>query len=291
MTTQRQIIDYNQRFPFKITRVKQLNNNYLVLPHWHEQLEVIQVVSGSVQVKVDEQTYIGEEGDIFFFNSRQVHSVMNKDEKVDPMIHGMLFDRVLLYRAIANQETELWISSLLGHRKIRNQYTPTHKLWPKLNEGLKMLSEENTSKLIGYELLIISEIYSFIVSILRMYAIEISLDLSPIRYIEQYAKLKPAVDYIEKQYANKMNLEEISSQSNMSSFHFSREFKKLFGMTPMQMVTDVRLHRAKQLLLDSNISITEVAGLIGFYDVGHFSKVFKQKNGYTPLQFRKGFDL
>ncbi|MCU6712584.1 AraC family transcriptional regulator [Paenibacillus sp. J5C_2022] len=290
MTTERQVIDYKQRFPFKITRVTHLINNYLVLPHWHEQLEIIQVVSGSVQVKVDELTYIGEEGDIFFFNSRQVHSVMNKSERGEPAIHGMLFDQVLLYRAMANQETEQWISSLLGHRKIRNQYTPAHKLWPKLNGGFKTVIEEFTSKPIGYELLIISEIYSFIISILRIYAMEISVNLSPVRYIEQYAKLKPAVDYIEKHYANKMDLKEISSQANMSSFHFTREFKKLFGITPMQMVIDVRLHRAKQLLLDSNISVTEVASLIGFYDVGHFSNVFKQKNGCTPLQFRKRFD-
>ncbi|GEM_PF-5854976 len=290
MTSEQQIIDYKQRFPFKITSVHKMNNNYLVLPHWHEQLEIIQVVTGSVQVKVDELTYIGEEGDIFFFNSRQVHSVMNKNEEINPVIHGMLFDRILLYRAMANQETEQWISSLLGHRKIRNQYTPTDKLWPELNEGFKTVIEEHTSKLIGYELLVISEIYSFIISILRIHAIETSLDLSPVRYIEQYVKLKPAVDYIEKHYTNKINLEEISSQCNMSPFHFTREFKKLFGMTPMLMVTDVRLQRAKQLLLDSNVSITEVASIIGFYDVGHFSKVFKQKNGYTPLQFRKGYD-
>src|SRR5690606_5370694 len=101
---------------------------------------------------------------------------------------------------------------------------------------------------------------------------EISSDVNPSRYIEQYSKLKPALDYIEEHYANKLSLEVISSKSNMSPYHFTREFKKLFGMTPMQMVTDVRIHRAKRLLLDLNISITEVSSLVGFYDVGHFSK-------------------
>ncbi|WP_181376825.1 AraC family transcriptional regulator [Paenibacillus agaridevorans] len=292
MTTQRQIVDYKQRFPFRISNVGRnaMVDHYLVLPHWHEHLELIKIVKGTVQVKVDDQTYIGEEGDVFFFNSCQIHSVSVLNNDIESRIHGMIFDRILLYRAMANQETEQWISSLLGHRTIRNQYTPAHELWPKLNEGFNTVIEENTTKSIGYELIIISEIYSLIMSILRIYASEISSDVNPSRYIERYSKLKPALDYIEENYANKISLEEISSQSNMSPYHFTREFKKLFGMTPMQMVTDVRLHRAKRLLLDLNTSITEVSSLAGFYDVGHFSKVFKQKNGCSPLQFRKGFN-
>ncbi len=69
--------------------------------------------------------------------------------------------------------------------------------------------------------------------------------------------------------------------------HQARVFKRVFGATPLQYVTSLRLERAKNLLCRTSTRITEIAQKLGFTDVGYFSKLFHKHVGQSPGQFRK----
>lgn len=100
-------------------------------------------------------------------------------------------------------------------------------------------------------------------------------------------KIKQVHDYLDKYYAEKINLENLASRFFISKFHLSREYKKIYGVTIGNELTSIRVSHAKSMLRFSDDSIENIALNCGFQEAGYFIKVFKKAEGMTPLEYRK----
>lgn len=83
------------------------------------------------------------------------------------------------------------------------------------------------------------------------------------------------------------SLDELSHRAGYTKDHFARVFKKVMGQTPQDYLISARVRRARQLLVQSNLSIKEIASALGYRDVYFFSRQFKSKMGMTPSEARK----
>lgn len=99
--------------------------------------------------------------------------------------------------------------------------------------------------------------------------------------------ISEAVDYINKNYDKDISLKEITKKAYLSKFHFSRIFKKYTSYSPYQYLTTVRLNHCRELLLNHNYSIKEVADMCGFKRLDYFSAMFKKKFKYSPSLYRE----
>ncbi|MEJ7710671.1 MAG: helix-turn-helix transcriptional regulator [Pyrinomonadaceae bacterium] len=81
-------------------------------------------------------------------------------------------------------------------------------------------------------------------------------------------------------------LEEIAAAAYLSPFHFARLFKKLTGATPHAYLAALRTNRARTLLAETDLSITEISARVGYASPSHFTKAFRQTAGLTPRDFR-----
>ncbi len=100
-------------------------------------------------------------------------------------------------------------------------------------------------------------------------------------------KLQQIHTYLVENYAQKINLEDLSEQFFISKFHLSREYKKIYGNTIGNELTYQRISHAKSMLRFSDDSIDTIALNCGFQDSGYFIKVFKKAENMTPLEYRK----
>ncbi|MDO4463407.1 MAG: AraC family transcriptional regulator [Bacillota bacterium] len=100
-------------------------------------------------------------------------------------------------------------------------------------------------------------------------------------------KLKQIHEYISENYSRKISLEDLADRFFISKFHLSREYKKIYGTTLGNALTNLRLSHAKSMLRFSDDSIDTIALSCGFQDTGYFIKVFKKAENMTPLQYRK----
>lgn len=99
------------------------------------------------------------------------------------------------------------------------------------------------------------------------------------------AAIQRVRDYIHDNLRQELRLEELATVANMSSFHFSRLFKKTTGMPPHQYVVAERIKRAKHLLRHSTFSISHIAAELG-YSPAHFGLVFRRVTKMTPSLYR-----
>lgn len=93
--------------------------------------------------------------------------------------------------------------------------------------------------------------------------------------------------YISSHLSDPLPLGELAARAFMSEYHFIRTFKKETGYTPHAYIVDARMHAAKYLLTNSDISIKHICEECGFTDASSFCAAFKRKNGISPIEFRR----
>lgn len=99
--------------------------------------------------------------------------------------------------------------------------------------------------------------------------------------------VETAVRYINKNYMNKITLNDLSKIVHLSPYYFHKVFCDATGATPYDYILDKRIQKAKQMLSYTNLPIADIASNCGFTDQAYFGKMFKSKTGQTPLKFRK----
>ena len=99
--------------------------------------------------------------------------------------------------------------------------------------------------------------------------------------------IKEAINFIERQFTEKITVEEIAAASGLNKNYFSKLFKNNLGQSPYQFLTNYRINKAKQFLRYSSLSIKEIAEQVGYPDQLAFSKVFKNSVGINPSQWRQ----
>ena len=98
--------------------------------------------------------------------------------------------------------------------------------------------------------------------------------------------VKKAEDYIEKRMSEDLSLEDVAEAINVSPFYLSRLFKEVRGENYINYLTDLRMRKARELLKNPRSSIKEISSEVGFNDQNYFSRIFKNKFGMTPTEFR-----
>ncbi len=100
-------------------------------------------------------------------------------------------------------------------------------------------------------------------------------------------KYKSVLEYIEKNYRKDLSVNELASVMNVSPTYFANSFKKAFHISPKQYILNKRLTESQQLLLETDMSVKEIAYLVGFENENYFSEFFAQKTGVSALKYRK----
>lgn len=100
------------------------------------------------------------------------------------------------------------------------------------------------------------------------------------------ASVERAVRRIKEHLAEPLDLDQLAEVAAMSKFHFVRVFEKVTGTTPHHFLSCLRMQRAKELLLTSTLSITEVCMEVGYSSLGSFSSTFRELVGLAPQEFR-----
>lgn len=131
--------------------------------------------------------------------------------------------------------------------------------------------------------------YEAILNLLRIFAEHLSIVCNQIAV--QHTNSEPPViakakEYIIVHQAEDISLGQVAKAVNTSTFYFCKIFKKYTGLNFTDYVSRVRIEKAKNLLLNPNLRVSEIAYEVGFQSLTHFNRVFKRVVGQSPTHFR-----
>jgi len=114
-------------------------------------------------------------------------------------------------------------------------------------------------------------------------------DLAAIAKSDKSVHVLSAIQYIEENFTEKIDLATCAKQAKMSKYHFCRYFKEKMGLTPMKFIKILRIAKAKKLLQRDDLSLTEIALATGFGDYNSLYRNFKRFAGLSPKSYRDTF--
>lgn len=244
--------------------------------HVHENLvEVLLVYEGSGIYTIDNNKYIAKKGDLIFYNSGVVHDEFGGN--------GSNLGTYCL--GISN----LKILKLGDNKIIEDNYCPIINCNEYFDDILSMF--DIIRKSIDVDGIHVAEFSNFLVQALVVkfrIIIEKNGDVKQIKEPSLVTKVKI---YIDKNYNENISLKSIAEAVNANQYYLSHIFKEETGFSPMQYVTRRRIGEAQNLLINTQLSITEIAANVGYNNSNYFQNVFKKIVGYTPGSYRKRWQV
>ena len=119
-----------------------------------------------------------------------------------------------------------------------------------------------------------------------------SIDVSTLPPAQQaWGGLSPGAmrrvrEYVEAHLGESIDLSMLAGVAGLSVHHFARQFKQSTGVTPHVYLTQKRVERAQQMLVQTDLALAEIAFAVGFFDQGHLARHFRHMLGTTPRAFR-----
>ncbi|MBN1498876.1 MAG: helix-turn-helix domain-containing protein [Spirochaetes bacterium] len=263
--------------------VYEISSNFPdILPHWHNELEILVGIENETDVRIGEEDYKIQKNEILIVPCNAIHSSNSYNKKY--LCYAVLFDSAMLGSNLIDSCRMNYIDPIINHTVDYNLHITADTQWGKnIISRMNRIIELNSEKSFAFELGIKSSLYDVFY--------ELSSNLPQNRKIEtlknpEVEKLKHSLIFIEKNYMNKITIDEMAGQSFMSVYYFCRYFKKVLGMTPFNFLNQYRIQMGAKLLKETDLPITSIAFDVGFNDSSYFSKMFQKYMNCTPTDFK-----
>lgn len=256
-------------------------NQYCVTWHWHKAVEIFYMESGTLEYITPNGKFVFPEGSGGFVNSGILHTSRpeNNSDKTVQLLH--IFDTSFLAGYAGSLIESKYIAPIVTSPSI--EVLPIYsgnELCDELLDKLKrsFAFSENDY---GYEIKLRE-----ILSDIWLQLLKLPISKTSKKTFEDN-KIKSMMIYIYNNYGNKIRVSDIAASAFISERECYRIFNQVLHTTPNEYLTEYRIAMAARMLSECQDSITNIGFLCGFGSTSLFSKIFKAKTGYTPVEWRK----
>ena len=242
--------------------------------HWHDSFELIYCLVGEQTIIYQDSSVILHEGDCIIINSSVLHATRSSDDNQFILVQ-LPFDFV--------KKNIPEIDSIIFDLKL-------HSMDPKIETKQLMLTAilDNMYALSvvkphGYQLKFNALVYELLFQLLHNFSVTVST-ISQHQSAKQQDLLVQIINYVHKNYARTISIDEIAGVCHLQPQYFCRFFKKNMGKTFLEFTNDVRMYHVYMDMQQTNLSITEISQKNGFSNYDTFLKTFRKKYGCKPSQ-------
>lgn len=249
--------------------------------HWHEEMEIVYMKSGQMEIKIPSKSFLLKKGDCVVINSNMLHygaAVMECE------LRSLVFSPAL----IAGNEDSVFFkkymrpllacSNFCGYFiKAGNSENVTH--W--FNCAFEALAKD----CYGYEFVVrekLSRICLFLYEEFKLQA-----DMGDIPLNQDNLRIRKMLAFIHENYADDISVSEIAGMADISERECLRCFRRTIQLSPIQYLLKYRIMQGAEMLLGSPAdSISEIATQCGFDSPSNFAKIFRRFYNCTPREYR-----
>lgn len=274
----------NVLFPFEQYYMINTTGNLFVTFHWHKEVEIIYLHSGTLTLWIESEEYHLKPGDIYFINSEMLHQFSSTEKNT--CYYAYVFPLESLQFALSDYSQTL-VEPLFAHTMQFPTFVPIDSpIYGNVLNEVRELIHVNENKILAYELTTKACIYKII-----GYLIQAKLLHTPALLIQFSSSKKSDIkkqilSYIQENYAKPISLEDLAKIYHMSPKYFCHYFKQNFSMTFLEYLTRYRIEKARILLKNTGLSVMEIGFLVGYENFSYFIRIFKRIVGITPAKYR-----
>jgi len=265
-------------FPIEYYYATKTNLQYIMALHWHREFEIVHVISGKLELTLDNITYEMYEGDFAFIECGSLH----KGTPFDCVYECTVFDLNML-RSKTKESVDSYLMPIINSSvSITSLH---HSKDNALSIAVSNLFAVLKEKKEFYELEVTTLLFKIF---LELYKTDSIKEISKNRKSSHQNKIIiELIDYIEVHFAEQITLEQLSKISGLSEKYLCKFFKAHTDQTPTEYINNIRINNACHEMRHLGRSVTEAAYNTGFNNLSYFSKVFKNFKGVTPKQYKK----
>ena len=257
--------------------------------HSHKFLELSYVLDGKARHTTEGITTVISKGDYFIIDYNRHHEYQQIGEQPF-VVMNCLFLPSLIDETLTGCEalSEVVKNYLIKLDFYQVQDHPTNFIYHDDNGWIgtlfQQLHREYEEKSMGYFETIRSCLILILIHIMRQ--IE-----KPNVYASSNEMIRQILDYVDKNYTDKLSLNDISKKYNYTLQHVSTLFKKEVGLNFQEYVQSVRIKESCRLLINTNQKVADIATRVGYTNIKFFNEIFKRYMDITPREFRKKFQV
>lgn len=247
------------------------------LYHWHGDFEILLVIDGSVMVETSSMKYKLSQNDIFIINPNEIHSLSKTDEhntilaiQFDPKFCKTYFPELQKIHFSSQHITEN-----------TNQVYCTE-----LRKYLLQIVKEYYKKEKCYTLKLMSNLQLMVCSLVENLNHYDTTEKEISNQKKNLDRLNHIILYVKDNYMNKISLKEISEKEDLDMYYLSHFIKKQLGISFQDYLNKVRLERAVELLLKTDMNKLDICIESGFSDYRYLNKMFIKEFGCTATEFK-----
>lgn len=251
--------------------------------HWHDYFEFAVIHRGRVELGLEQESILLQEGDGYFLNVNVLHQLIAAADSDCACTHTQLLNGALLSGAgLIGRRYVAPIESCasLNARILRAQDPAAQPVLAALNAAFSAAETDA----VGYELEVCAHLGRAWALLYRMLAPDLQAGSAP---RDSSLRLKAMLGFIHENYARPIRVRDIASAAGVCERECFRCFTRALDVTPVEYLTRHRVAAAARLLRQSAMSAGEIAAACGFTDASYFGKVFRREFGCTPAQYRR----
>ncbi|RPK14820.1 AraC family transcriptional regulator [Priestia endophytica] len=272
-------------FPLKMYKVDYLDGDVIINYHWHREMEFIFLKEGSISFQIGTSLIRLKEGEAIFVPSGQLHAAYPFKESPF-LLYAVVFDSSLLSSFTYDVIQSKYIELLKNPNNTLPFHIQTKTDWGKsILQSLSNIIREYQHQEYGFELTIKAHLFLVVSNFIKSNTVRNTMN--QLIDTTKVNRLKLVLQYIDNHYNERLSIRDLASIVQMSDGHFSRFFKSLVRMTPIEYINTVRINKATKLLRESDEKIINIAMEVGFDNPSYFIKTFKRQKKCTPTRFRK----
>ncbi len=252
--------------------------------HFHNDIEVVYVLDGTVTLKNGYYTYTLKQGDIFIINDREIHSFYNTGER--NMVMMLQMDISYFSNYYDNLKNSFFVTDMDEDNEDSLEV---------LRTILARIMMEILQKGYGYEQKVIESTHNLISCLLSDFQYFVMEDG---RFVNETknkgnkilaGRLNRITDYMYENYTRKLTLNEIAQREHLSIYYLSHVIKEATGLSFQELLSFIRVEESEKLLLGTGKKIGTIAEETGFSAVRYYIKHFETWFGMHPLEYRKKY--
>jgi AraC-like DNA-binding protein len=251
--------------------------------HYHEDTELIFLLSGSLLLRNGYYRYTMHSGDVFITNTKELHAYYKEDES-----------NIALILQIDNDYFSSFYPEFANSFFVPDLDDPDTPEMDAMREILARIIMESLDNGEGYESRIIEQMHSLVSLLMESFQ---NFRMEKGRFVNSADNKRNPIlaermnriqDYLYDNYSSKLTLQEIADREHLSVYYLSHVIKSSTGMSFKDFLSFVRVEESERLLLATDMKISAVSDAVGFSAVRYYIKYFERWYGMTPQEYREG---